>query len=705
MLHLSKILTFKMEPRYFFISLTLSGLIFLSIQPAFAQGPPLREQESLNGIWEFIPENGEKTTIQVPEYWDAAPGFIKKVKREFERDGQTIVREVEVPSTSIGIYEREIKIPETWTGKVIKIEFEGINHIAEVYVNDRLLKTHIGGWIPFQVDITGLVKPGGACMLKVMVKGGDQPPIVDMEGNPQWPVGWYGQESRWGIIFDTWLRAYGQVYIGDAFIQTSWRNKMIRIDYELVNQSDQDQRIQILGEIRKEYDPNDVLEIKGGSLRLSPGEKRIVHLESDWEDPLLWNPDTPELYILTSKIIREDQANASSAILDEEKRRFGFREIWIEGNELRLNGHRLNLRGTSINTHGQGFNRDRYGYITPDTWNRTIDRLQYLNIQCVRFHQQPPSKRIIEIADERGLLVIEESPMYARRYILESNNEVYFRNGLSWLKPWVQDRRNHPSIIMWSSENEIGRNWLRWFSDEQLKTLADSIRLIDPTRPVIAEGDFDVGDDWNSLHYPEGVGKTVSGSIYSWDTLVVADKPTGIGEFLFGNTDGKEWWHGTWCRGLRYVNVAQIMPYTLDWAWKVDSTTAVYENLKNSFAPVAFFDKDYDDLGIDAIRKEQFPSLVAGIRTHRNLVLYNDDFSDENIQVEVRLESLGKVLAYDIKNLNLPLGEHLDIHCLVDVVLLTRKKGHLIFQEFKRFKLIPAKETDKAVIAQIKLDL
>lgn len=697
------------------VFLWLFAFTFFENPLLFSQAPLLREQESLNGIWEFTPENGEKTTIQVPEYWDAAPGFIKKVKREFERDGKTIIREVEVPSTSVGIYEQDIKIPETWNNKVINIEFEGINHIAEVYVNDILLKTHIGGWIPFSVDITNLAKPGEICKLKVMVKGGNQSPIVDPEGNPQWPVGWYGHESRWGIIFDTWLRAYGQVYIENAFIQTSWRNKTISIDYELVNQSGKEQDIQILGEIRKEHDPKTDLVIKSETLELHAGERRSIHLESVWENPILWNPSTPNLYILTSSLISKNLGEPIREILDREQQRFGFREIWIEGNELRFNGHRLNLRGTSINTHGQGFNHDRYDYISPETWNRTIDRLQYLNIQCIRFHQQPPSKRIIEIADERGLLVIEESPMYARRYILDANNEVYFRNGLTWLKSWIKDRRNHPSIIMWSSENEIGRNWLHWFSDDQLKTLADSIRSADPTRPVIAEGDFDVGDDFNSLHYPEGVGQTVTGSIYSWDTLVVKNKPTGIGEFLFGRTDGKEWWHGTWCRGLRYVNVAQIMPYTLDWAWKVDSTTAVYDNLKNSFAAIALFDKDYDDLGIEVIRKEQYPSLKTGINTTRNLVLYNDDFSEESVQVEVRLESMGKVLAQDIRNIQIPLGEHRDISCelvvptfdynFLDLVLVTRKNGHLTYQETKRFQLASEPEKSSSVSAKISICL
>ncbi|NMC39107.1 MAG: hypothetical protein GYA41_12360 [Bacteroidales bacterium] len=688
-----------------FTAFTVIIMILPKVLPGLSQAPALREQLSLNGIWNFTTETGEKTTIPVPEFWDAAPGFTKKVQREFENDrGEKVTREVTVPSTSTGIYEREMKIPETWKDKIIKIEFEGINHIADVYLNEKFLLKHVGGWTPFKVDITNLAKAGETVKLKVVVKGGNHPPVSDENGIPQWPVGWYGHESRWGIIFDTWLRAYGTVYIEDAFIQTSWRKKDITIDYDLVNQSGEKQEVQIKGEISAKEEPEADLIISSERIILTPGEKRTIRVRSPWNNPQLWSPENPVLYNLFSSVMIKERYKKAESI-DNEIRRFGFREIWIEGTELLFNGHRLNLRGTSINTHGQGYNSGRYRYISPETWNHTIDRLQLMNIQCVRFHQQPASARIIDIADERGLLVIEESPMYARDYILKSNNEVYFRNALTWLKPWIRDRRNHPSVIMWSSENEIGRDWLKWFSDKQIKTLADSIRAVDPTRPVIAEGDFDVGDDFYSDHYPEGVGKTVTGSIYSWDTLVSKTKPTGIGEFLFGRTDGKEWWHGTWCRGLRYINVSQIMPYTLDWSWSVDTVAPVHENLKNSFAPVALFDKDYDDLGIEALRNNKYPEIKTGEIVKRTLVLYNDCFSGNSIQIEVRLEDQGKLLINKIMDTDLQLGQHREVQCefnvpftesgLVELVLITRKNGIRTFYESKKFRIYGDKNNRK----------
>jgi beta-galactosidase/beta-glucuronidase len=693
----------------FYSVLSLTGLLIVSgIRNSDCQVPALRDEITLNGIWSFTNEAGEKSTIPVPEYWDAAPGFTKKVSREYTNDrGEKYVREVPLPSTSIGIYEREIMIPDSWKDKVIMVEFEGVNFIAEVYLNNKLLLTHTGGWTPFKIDITGNVTAGKSATLKVLVKGGSHSPIVDENGYPQWPVGWYGQESRWGIIFDTWLRAYGQVYIDDAFIRTSWRKKSITVDYDLVNSTSKIQEIEISGDIKGRNDDHTVLSLKSSKVSLKPGERKTLSVASAWNDPKPWNPETPYLYTITSNI------RSKQGVTDQEERRFGFREIWIEGPKLMLNGNRLNLRGTSINTHGQGYNSGRYKYITEETFNQTVDRLQALNIQCVRFHQSPASKRIIEIADERGLLIVEESPMYARDYILKSNNEVYFRNGLTWLKPWVKDRRNNPSVIMWSSENEIGRDWLKWFSDKQLKTLADSIRAADPTRPVIAEGDFDIGDDFYSDHYPEGVGRTVKGSIYSWDTLISKTKPSSFGEFLYGNTDGKEWWHGTWCRGLRYINAAQMMPYTLDWAWSADSLTDVHYNLKNSYAPVALFDNDYDDLGIDVLRKKQYPELKEKETVTRNLVLYNDCFSDENVQVEVRLESKGKLITNDFHNFAVPLGEHRDfkieftvpenIDNKLDLVLITRKNGKLTFREKRSFFSVPGSAGRPAIKPHIKI--
>jgi len=128
---------------------------------------------------------------------------------------------------------------------------------------------------------------------------------------------------------------------------------------------------------------------------------------------------------------------------------------------------------------------------------------------------------------------------------------------------------------------------------------------------------------------------------------------------------------------------------------------------------VALFDKDYDDLGIEVLRKSNYPELKEGETISRNLVLYNDCFSERNIQVEIRLESNGKLLANDIRNFEVPLGEHRDFKCeitvpssengILNLVLITRKTGKLTFIETRKFKVVNNTINSKPGIPSLKI--
>jgi beta-galactosidase/beta-glucuronidase len=117
---------------------------------AFAGTGGLTDKISLNGIWDFTPKGGSEVEIAVPEFWDARPGF----------------------DTDSAVYHRKVTVPTAWQGNTILLRFEGINHIAEVFVNGQHVASHVGGWIPFSIDITSRVNAGETFDLKVDVKGG-----------------------------------------------------------------------------------------------------------------------------------------------------------------------------------------------------------------------------------------------------------------------------------------------------------------------------------------------------------------------------------------------------------------------------------------------------------------------------------------------------------------------------------------------------
>jgi beta-galactosidase/beta-glucuronidase len=673
------------------IAIALTSLLCLN---AFSEAPDLRIQLSLNGKWSFTPEGQKQTTIQVPEFWDAINNF-KEVNH--------------------AVYERKVTIPNSqeWINKAIRVDFEGINFIADVYVNNKWVTQHVGGFVPFSVDISKWAKPGQTISLKIDVKGGCYLPIADTSGSPLWPIGFFGQKQRWGIIFDVWLRAYGRVSIENTYIQTLYRQKRIELTYSLKNNSNQSYTFKILSSISPTLNSKDtIIQLKSEDIILQSGETKSLTISKQWISPHFWNPDDPFLYNLSSVILSSD----NSDIIDKETRRFAFREIWIEGNQYMFNGHPFTIMGTNFVQHSEFHDSQRYLYFTPETWNNTIDRLFELNLRTIRFHMQPAPQWALDIADERGLMIINESGIYAREYVLKTNKALYLENCKKWIQPWIIANRNHPSIILWSAENEMGRGWLNWMTDSEIKSLGDEIRKYDSSRPVIYEGDGDVGDKTINYHYPETYENAVSGSIYSWANKVNPDKPTGVGEFIthYGlHGIENQWWQGTWVRGMRYVGFADIRPYRHDWAWLANENNPRIENLKNGFAPVALFDKEYDDLGIAPFLFSIYPTLKRGDTVHRTLILYNNEFIDTtiNIDVIIKTTNLQEIsLTYGAINsysntiaaggnltVNVPLGKHVEIPysfqvpyntgMFVDIVLIARKKGELKFKETKRFRI------------------
>ncbi len=659
--------------------------------------PPLRDQILLNGRW----DKGEI----IPQY----------VGQKFSQR----------------TYTRTITIPGRWKGKIIKLDFEAVNFIADIYVDNRHAANHIGAWVPFPVDITKFVKPGGKFKLKVQVKGSIHKPYVNDNNKAVWPVGGHrldGSES--GIVDDVWLRAYGSVYIEDAFIQTSYQMKKLTIEYTLYNSENVKKTVKLIADIIREKTvksispssgPTGYLKIKAEKtlpeieVTLAPGETKVVQIKDKWPNPALWMPDNPRLYILRSRL------SINNKDLDLELRRFGFREIWIKGNKFILNGIRINLRGENIPR-----NWTNPKYLTPQYWPRLVDvMMKKLNFNVLRFHQFPTANFMLDVADEKGLLIVSESAMYARNFYTKLNKEEkqqLVNNTVKyWTGPWIKDERNHPSIFMWSACNEM-RHWVNVLSKSQVYELGAAIRKYDTTRPITHEGDGEVGDpigkDVVNLHYPEHFRQQPNGSIYKWANMVYPDKPTGSGEIFSVSRrslfrERNMWWQGTWIRGMRYVNFADIRPFVMHWAWDEDypfeyekrKIPFARENLKKSFAPVALFDKEYDELGIDPVMNGEYPSLDEGEKVKRTLVLYNDEFSGTEITVNVDILGVKEgeyVYGGGTKTVHVGLGEHIDIPysfqvpydlpSVLIVQLIAKKDGKERFNERKYFAV---KETGK----------
>jgi len=705
-------------PRFAVLAVLVWALFAPS--PACATPPALREQLSLNGEW---PVGG-----LVPTYMG-----IKNF------DQRT--------------YERDVTVPAAWTGKIVKLEFGAVNFTAAVFLDGELVYENVGGWCPFAIDVTSRAKPGATVRLKVDVTGPTHPPIVDGNNAVAWPIG--GWKTHGGIAEDVWLRAYGRVHLEDAFIQTSVERKEIGVDYTVRNATAEPQSVVVAADIVRasatatNAAPARELTFTSQTVRLAPNETRVVHVSAAFPRAALYWPDQPTLYHLRSRVVPSAEAHAPSspAIFDTETRRFGFREITLRGNQFYWNGVRANLYG-DYQVFGDTWYVDSAKLHTPEAWPATIDRIKAMNLRVLRWHHNPVPQYILDLADEKGLLICDESANYARDFHKKSHHGRYLTNALKTVEPWIRADRNHPSIYLWNATNEMTYGFAGPFPAAGLVEFGERIRRLDPTRPVAYDGDSASSgtalkskpgnlvrgaaaipdSDVIDYHYPEGYNNEPKGSIYSWEFLVFPNRPTGSGELLHTRSPLKEkqvaverntWWLGLWLRGLRYTNWTNVKPAC--W-WFTDKDLGSDNpaqrqrslNLRNALAPVALFDKAYDDLGIEPYVTGltpggTLPALAAGSEQRRTLVAYNDEFRGTQVTLEVLLQSTGKTLASARQEIDLELGTHRDIPVRFTVpgtvgaefalVLRTYKAGQLTFDEPRRFT-VTSSETSKAAPTQ-----
>lgn len=600
--------------------------------------PERRYQVSLNGAWQVRIEDSPWTTIEVPS--------------------------MPLGGARRSVYRRRFDVPASAAGRRIILHFGAVYFKSTVFVNGRQAgNPNMDGYLPFERNITDLVSvPSTANTVEVRQESWQAARSPTDPTRTLYPVG--GNDHIFngkpgGIWQSVWLKAVPATYIEDVFVQTSYRNKTIRLDISIRNESSVPREIEV---------DNCVLDKDNGVAKLFPNItarvganiSRTIVLEEHWDNPRLWWPTDPNLYRL-STALREA---GSAVMLDSLPTRFGFREFWTDGKYLRLNGVRLNMWGNHVQAIQPWWLREDHRFVTKRHFEEIIDSFKDINARVVRFHMGPGYPEFLDAADEKGVLIIQESAL--RGQYGDYANPAFWKNMADHLRRMVKRDRNHPCIVFWNAENEVA--YMGYFdhgknkaSSAQLAALGQVIKSVDPTRPVNYDGDNQIDglSELRNVHYPDDdlvrvSSKEVAGSngryrsyphwfppdngysIYMWRNASW-DVPLGVGEFDMAHPWDKEWSpkRALMIRGFRYCDFFDIRPF---WIYESTYPEKIRYWFRSSMSPVAVFDKAYDDQklveGPDGYFEPPPPVYEEGSPISRTLVIYNDEFFGKELVVK-----------------------------------------------------------------------
>jgi beta-galactosidase len=178
-----------------------------------------------------------------------------------------------------------------------------------------------------------------------------------------------------------------------------------------------------------------------------PGGNRTLSLSEKVENPLKWSAEHPDLYFLTFELVSQE-----GKTVEVISGRIGFRETEIKDQIFYLNGKPVKLNG--INSHMQhpvsGHRMDEA------TIKKDMSLLKQFNINCVRTSHYPPVNKYLDLADEYGLYIVDETGDEAHATEYLSSNKAWEGMYRERARKMVLRDRNHPSVLLWSAGNESG---------------------------------------------------------------------------------------------------------------------------------------------------------------------------------------------------------------------------------------------------------
>lgn len=325
------------------------------------------------------------------------------------------------------------------------IYFGAVNYQAVVYMNGEKVGEHIGGFTPFNVEVTGQLKDGDNSLI-VMVNDTRR-----ADGVPTLKYDWF---NYGGITRKVRLITEPTNFIETYKIQLQKGNLRQVVGYVKINGVSPSQSVTI-----------SIPELKiNQTIVTNPQGWAAINLLLPTKNLTLWSPDHPKLYAVTL-------TTPTDTVNDE----IGFRSIETRGHDILLNGKPIFLKGISL--HDEAAFRN--GRIFSESESKTLlSWAKELGCNYVRLAHYPHNEAMVRTAEKMGILVWEEIPDY---WDIQWDNPSTFANSLNQLSEMIARDQNRANVIIWSVANETPQTEAR---NAFLNKLVNYARAHDDTRLI-----------------------------------------------------------------------------------------------------------------------------------------------------------------------------------------------------------------------------
>lgn len=480
-------------------------LIFLSVIIGMTSCSPsqndnTRQRTSFNDNWRFSLGDVEGASVftfddndwrqlNLPHDW--------AIEGEFSKDNPSGTGGGALPG-GIGWYRKTFVADEAYAGKKVFIDFDGVYMNSEVFINGHSLGKRPYGYISFRYDLTPYLKIGEENVIAVRVDNQEQP-------NSRW-------YSGCGIYRNVWLTVTNPIHVDlwGTYVttpQVSDKEAIVSVCTSVKNEGTALAEVKVISSLldaegNRVGETTSVLPISKDSVGTYQQTVKVV-------SPILWSVNNPYLYTLETEVWADDK------LVDTYETTTGIRSFEFSADKgFLLNGEQVKIKGVCMH-HDLGC---LGAAVNTRAIERQLEILREMGCNGIRCSHNPPAPELLQLCDEMGFIVMDETFDMWRKKKTRYDYSLYFNE---WHERDLTDLmlrdRNHPSIFMWSIGNEVLEQWSDANADtlsleeanmilnfghsaEMLakegpemsvnslltKKLADMTRTLDPTRPVTA---------------------------------------------------------------------------------------------------------------------------------------------------------------------------------------------------------------------------